>query len=408
MTYDEAVAFLSGRRGDGSRDRTGLRALLVRLGNPERAFAAVHVAGTNGKGSTVAYLESIFRAAGRKTGAYFSPHVFDIRERWLLGGHPISTESFTEGVGKLMAVGADGLSEFERKTALAFERFAAEGVEIAIIEAGIGGRDDATSTLPPPKIAVITNVGRDHEAILGSTLDQIAAHKAGVLQPGTGWALTAALGPARTVIEARARAVGVPLRAVRAADLPESVAPGLFGAHQRVNAALAWAATADLPESVRRRGIESTRLPGRFQRIEREGKTLILDVAHNEDGARALAAALESELHGRSLRVVLGVSRGHEPEALLAALAPFSPSLLACEPPFRPRPAAEVAAAARALGLPVVEAPVAAEAIQRAWNEAQAGEVVLVCGSFYVVGETPPALCDGSGQSSRSSLRTEK
>jgi dihydrofolate synthase/folylpolyglutamate synthase len=116
---------------------------------------------------------------------------------------------------------------------------------------------------------------------------------------------------------------------------------------------------------------------------------LILDVAHNEDGARALAAALESELHGRSLRVVLGVSRGHEPEALLAALAPFSPSLLACEPPFRPRPSAEVAAAARSLGLAVLEEPVAAEAIQRAWNEAQAGEVVLVCGSVYVVGETP-------------------
>ncbi len=394
MTYDEAVAFFSGRVGDGTRDRTRLRGLLGRLGDPQEKLSVIHVAGTNGKGSTVAFLDSILRAAGFSVGAYLSPHVFDLRERWLLDGLPISEGEFIQAVERLKIAGADGLTEFELKTALALERFAKVGVDWAILEAGIGGRDDATSVVAPPRCAVITNVGRDHESILGHTLKEIAAHKAGIIKPGVGAAFTAATGAARAVICKRANQLDIPCAVVTAGDLPPEIRPGLRGAHQRTNAALALrvARSLGVSEEKIRAGIESARLPGRFQVIEREGRTLLLDVAHNEGGALALAEALRELFPERRITLVLGVSRGHAPEVLLGALAPLVARCIATEPPFRPRPAAEIALAARALGLETQIVLPASEAIQCAWESVLPGDLVLVTGSFYTVGETPVSL----------------
>ncbi|MGC4046397.1 MAG: cyanophycin synthetase [Armatimonas sp.] len=395
MTFDEAVDFLSGRVREGKRDRAALRAFLEQLGNPERSFPTLHVAGTNGKGSTVTYLESIFREAGIFTGAYLSPHVFTIRERWLIGGQPISEESFIAGVEQIAAASPEGLTEFELKTALAFERFRAAGIGPGVIETGIGGRDDATNLIPAPLAALITSIGYDHENALGRTLTEIASHKAGIIKPGTGNALTTATGEALKVIEEAARQAGVPFRAVTASDLPADLVPGLRGAHQRLNAAMAYVAASAIPEVSEEalwRGIERARLPGRFQVIERDGKTLVLDVAHNQDSAEALAAALRQELPGRPITMVVGVSRGHEPAALLSVLAPLVQHVIATEPPFRPRPAAEVATAAQAAGLECEVIPEVTQAITYAWEKATSGEVVLVTGSFYTVGATPEAL----------------
>lgn len=395
MTFDEAVGFLSGRVREGKRDRTALRAFLERLDNPQQRFLALHVAGTNGKGSTVAYLESILREAGNYVGAYLSPHVFTIRERWLIDGSPITERSFIAGVERLAAASPDGLTEFELKTALAFERFESEELDIAIIETGIGGRDDATNLIPAPLAALITPIGLDHESALGNTLSEIAAHKAGIIKPGTGQALTTATGEARQVIERAAKELGVPFRAVTPGDLPEGLIPGLRGAHQRQNAALAYVAASAIPgvsETALWRGIERTRLPGRFQVIERDGKTLVLDVAHNQDSAEALAAALRQELPGRPITMVVGVSRGHAPEGLLNILAPLIHRVVATEPPFRPRPAEEVVVVASAVGLPSESIADASEAITYAWEQAAPGEVVLVTGSFYTVGATPEGL----------------
>jgi dihydrofolate synthase / folylpolyglutamate synthase len=394
VTFDEAVGFLSGRAGDGRRDRAALRALLKRLGNPEESFFCFHVAGTNGKGSTVAYLESVLREAGQYTGAYLSPHVFDIRERWLFDGQPISQESFIAGVERLYRAWADGLTEFELKTALAFERFESEAADIAVIEAGIGGRDDATNVLPPPIGALITGIGRDHEAILGDTLPEIAAHKAGIIKPGTGRALTTAQGEPLAVIRQAAERAGVAFQAVTVADLPADLTPGLRGAHQRLNAALAYVATSipEISEEARWRGIERACLPGRFQVIERDGKTLVLDVAHNNESAGALVAALCAEFPGRQITLVVGVSRGHDPVELLTALAPLTRCVVATEPPFRPRPVAELMVAAHSLGLPCESVPGAAQAIEHAWEQAGAAEIVVVTGSFYTVGATPETL----------------
>ena len=396
MTFDDAVARLSGRIGDGRRDRTALRSLLAELGNPQSAFPAIHVAGTNGKGSTVAFLSAILKEAGLCVGAYLSPFVFDIRERWMLGGQPISEASFIEAVTHLGERETPGaLSEFELKTAVAFLAFARSKVDIAIIEAGIGGLRDATNVIAPPLAAIVTNVGLDHVGILGATREEIAREKAGIFKPGTNLFLTAEPpGAVREVLEKAAREAGGALTFSTEADLPSDAELGLKGAYQRANAALAarTARSLEISEAAILRGLAGARLPGRFQVFQQDGKTLILDVAHNEGGALALKSALDEAFPARPLVLVLGMSRSHDPLPFLQALGEGFVRAVATEPPFRPRPAAETADVLRARGLATVENPAARDAIESAWSLARPGEVVLVTGSFYIVGEAPAQL----------------
>ena len=409
MTLDEALNLISGQRSDGRRDRTALRDLLARLDHPERDFPAIHVAGTNGKGSTCAFLTAIFLEAGRTTGTYLSPYVFDVRERWLLNGEPIPEESFVAAVEALdpppspffpqaeLRLGGEGglISEFELKTAVAFLAFARANVDIAVIEAGIGGLRDATNLIPPPLAAVITNVGLDHTGILGETREEIAAEKAGIFKPKTRFYLTAEPpGAVRDVLARAAQGAGGELLMVAESDLPPNTPLGLPGAYQRVNAALAarTARALGVSEDAILRGLATASLPGRFQVFEENGKTLILDVAHNPDGALALRAALDASFPGRPRVLILGTSRGHDPGPFLDALGGGFVRAVATEPPFRPRPTSEVAELLRARGLPVEEVPAASDAILRAWTTLRPGEVALVTGSFYVVGETPAKL----------------
>ena len=417
MTLDEALSLISGQRSDGRRDRTALRDLLARLGHPERDFPAIHVAGTNGKGSTCAFLTAIFLEAGKTTGTYLSPYVFDVRERWLLNGQPIPEERLAEAVshlpvrsphhplpaaeeGRSLSDGEMGddqgvISEFELKTAVAFLAFARANVDIAIIEAGIGGLRDATNLIPPPRAALITNVGLDHTGILGETREEIAAEKAGIFKPKTRFYLTAEPpGRVQDVLVRAAQEAGGELVTSTEADLPPGAVLGLRGAYQRANAALAAKAARALgvAEDAIRRGLATASLPGRFQVFEREGKTLVLDVAHNPDGALALRAALDASFPDRPRVLVLGTSRGHDPGPFLDALGGGFVRAVATEPPFRPRPTSEVAELLRARGLPTEEIPAARDAIARAWETLRPGEIALVTGSFYVVGETPMEL----------------
>ena len=417
LNYEQAVAYMGERLTFGIRlGRERFVELLRRVGNPqERLGVLFHVAGTNGKGSTTTFLAAALRACGYRVGSYLSPYVFDVRERILLNGEMIPHADFARWVTTLRplieAIERDTelgpVTEFELKTAVALCWFAERNVEATALEVGLGGRLDATNVAPPPLVAVITTIGLDHQHILGDTLGKIAGEKAGILKRGTRACVTGVPvgGEAWDAIATKAALESVPLiapllRGEGAVSLP---ALRLRGAFQEENARLALAAlqiaqeTGALPaltEGAIRQGLSEATLPGRFQIARAGDPALVLDVAHNADGARVLAEALRREMPGRRFRFVVGQTRMHEPLPFLENLQSLMENgeLIVTAPQFRPKPAEETAAVARSLGLRTTTVEPAAVAIERAWNLAQPGEAVVVTGSFYVVGEVPAFL----------------
>ncbi|WP_395089189.1 bifunctional folylpolyglutamate synthase/dihydrofolate synthase [Armatimonas sp.] len=398
MTFDQAVLYLANRITFSPRkDPARLKMLLSQVGSPQDKLRCVHIAGTNGKGSVTTMTAAILQAAGYCVGAYLSPYVFDVRERWMVGGLPIAKADLARHVEELAPFveamneseyGA--ITEFELKTAIAFKHFAEIGVDFAVIEVGIGGTYDSTNIIPAPLVAAITSIGFDHVNLLGSTLGEIAGQKAGILKRGTRACITPVTEPeALAAITKKAREEAVPLVHVPDDAFPSGTHLSLRGPHQRVNASTAtWIArTLEIPENAIRTGLETAALPGRFQVCQ--GGRLILDGAHNEDGARTLVAALQEEFPGEKFTAVIGSKQTHDPAPFLAVLAPLLHTVIATEPTFKPIPATEVATAAEALGLPVVCLPHVPDAIQTALKSPLR---VIVTGSFYVVGETPEAL----------------
>ncbi|MDX1934132.1 MAG: folylpolyglutamate synthase/dihydrofolate synthase family protein [Capsulimonadales bacterium] len=435
MTFEDAVQYMSGLVAFAPRtDRTPFRRLLARLGNPQNRLRCLHVAGTNGKGSTVTFLASVLTTAGYRVGSYLSPYVFDMRERYRIDGEMIPKAEFARLVTGIrphleaVTAGGDGpITEFELKTAVAFVWFAEQRTDFAVIEVGIGGRLDSTNVIPPPLCAAIVSIGWDHMNLLGDTLGKIAAEKAGIFKPGSVGVTAVEPGEALTAIRLKADETGIPLHLVRPAAAPDADSalvryrglPGkgltlhlpseslpdlsltLRGAYQAQNAATA----AGVLETLRQRklatvstrafriGLERAHLPGRFQLARRTPATLLLDGAHNEDGARTLVEALRAEF-GPDVRCtfVLGFSKNHDPEPFLRVLAPLAERIVATEPTFRPRPCDEITRAAERHGIPSTEIPVARDAIGDTYAAATPDAIVVVTGSFYTVGETPEEL----------------
>jgi dihydrofolate synthase/folylpolyglutamate synthase len=293
MTYREALGWLYARRREGGRGTHRVRALLARLGHPEGAFPAVHVLGTNGKGSVVAYLEAAFRARGLPYGAYTSPHLLDFRERIRthLGQIPErEVVAFVEWAKEEAWEEPPGF--FDLATALAFRHFKEVGVALAAVEAGVGGEKDATNALSRVALTVITNVGEDHLEALGGTLEAVAREKAGAIREGVP-VVTGAKGVGLRVIREVARARGAPLYLLDPQDplfaLP--AAPALRGRFQEGNARLAAAALRLLgfAEEVIAKGIATAQNPGRLERFLLKGVEIYLDGAHNPPAASALA-----------------------------------------------------------------------------------------------------------------------
>ena len=442
MDFEESVRYMSGLLQFGIRlDRERFVSLLERLGNPQLRFPCVHIAGTNGKGSTTTFIAAILRAAGYRIGTYLSPYVFDVRERIQLNGTMIPKDDFSRWVTTIRphieAIAVTELgqtTEFELKTAAAFCYFAEQNVDFAAVEVGIGGRLDATNVIPPPLCAVITTIGWDHMHLLGDTLAKIAAEKAGILKPGTICVTAVAPGEALETIAKIAAAQQVSLLRVAPEDRPEKrldpavpfvsyhrtnegkltlhlpsgeiagVRPSLRGAYQAGNAATAAAAVEVLrtkrgvavSDEAIRRGLESAFIPGRFQIAQRGAggrPILLLDGAHNEEGAAILAQALQAEFGPQQKYIVVtGAKQGHAPGPFLEILAPLVKRVIATRPSFRPVDAAEVVQAAEKRGLPVRVIEPAAAAIRTAWEESGLKDVVVVTGSLYLVGETPEDL----------------
>ena len=281
--------------------RLGLKPMqdaCVRFGHPERAFEAVHVAGTNGKGSACAMVERIARATGKRTGLYTSPHLCRLAERIRIDGAPLDDATLAPLMRGVLD-GAPDLSFFETLTLAAFVAFREANVDIAILEVGLGGRLDATNVIPPPRAAAITRIALDHTDRLGATLVEIAREKAGIAKAGVEIVLGPMQSDVRVAIDEVAHAAGARTFSASedadAARFAASAHVGLPGEHQRDNAAVAWVLGKQLgaSEAARAEGIARAEWAGRLERIEASDGGVLLDAAHNPDGALALARHLQ-------------------------------------------------------------------------------------------------------------------
>jgi dihydrofolate synthase/folylpolyglutamate synthase len=410
----DAAAYLAARARYGMKFGLGtIRALVEALGDPHRAYPSLLVAGTNGKGSVVAYLDAALRGSGMRVGRYTSPHLLRLHERIAVDGAEIPDRALEEAVARVRRV-ADALVDaghaaahptfFEAVTAAAFEHFRTARVEVAVLEVGLGGRLDATNVSEPLASAIVS-VEYDHERFLGHDLASIAREKAGVLRSGRVCVLGPLAPEARAAVEAEAARVGARLRAADEARVsrgPEGLTVEtplaryerlrtLPGAHQEANAVVALA----LLEEARAAGLPvdlaaapaalaSARWPGRLQWIEGD-PPLLLDGAHNPAGARALAAYLE----GRGPYVlVFGAMRDKDLRGMADALFPRAEAVVLTRPAAREAADPGALAALAPAGGRVEIEPDAARAL--AWARALArerGAFVVVAGSLYLVGE---------------------
>ncbi len=427
MTAARALQMISRfPRFGGAHDLSPLGRLLHALGDPQNAMEYIHVAGTNGKGSTATMIAAALCEAGIPTALYTSPYVDDFCERFRLSGKPISRAAFAAAARRaLQAVRLLGmageLSQFDVITAIALLLFAESDCRLAVMECGLGGRRDATNIIPPPLAAVITNIGYDHTEVLGSTPSAIAGEKCGIIKPGTGAVICAPQDypEAEKTVAAAAAAAGVPYVAVAASDITvedcrfgalrfsyrgESFVTRLTATYQAKNAATAIAAVracrfpaATDPEAALHRGIARAYIPARQEAISL-APHVILDGGHNADGLRALRESIEAFApRYEKLYCVVGMLRDKDPQT---ALQPFfsSPLLqsrlagIVTITPDSPRavPAAELLELLRALPLPQVPMEAAdapADALRRTLFAMRKDDLLLCFGSLYAMGE---------------------
>jgi dihydrofolate synthase/folylpolyglutamate synthase len=424
MTYDEALVYLKGRERFGIKfGLANVDRLAEALGRPERRYASLLVAGTNGKGSTVALAESILRASGLRTGRYTSPHLRFVEERILIEGRPIPREELALSVSRV-AEAAEGLFEgepersaptyFEAMTAAAFLAFAERGVELAVLEVGMGGRFDATN-IAPAEVSVIAPIGFEHERFLGSTLAAIASEKAAIIKEGRPVVVGRLEPEAFEVVRREAGSKKAPLIAalegvqIRSEERGEgqtvwletpsrnygALELPLIGEHQRENLALAVRAVECFSDSLTvesvARGVAATEWPGRLQRIE--GKPpLLLDAAHNVMAAEALGRYLKSHPHPKRV-LLFGVMKDKRVWEMLEELLPLASYFIATRPEMsRAREPEKLARFANERGVQAEAVRSPEAALVRAREVAGPQGEVLVAGSIFLLGEILSAL----------------
>ncbi len=421
MTYEEALSVINARLQFGIKP--GLErvaAVLERLGEPQKKLKYVHVAGTNGKGTTCTLISSVLRRAGYRTGLYTSPYVLDFRERFQIDGEMISPEELIEEVERVApavrAVEAAGeaVTEFEFITALALDWFARRACDLVVLEVGLGGRFDATNVIDTPEVAVITSISLDHTAILGDTLEQIAFEKGGVIKAGGRVVLYPEQGPGVTeVIQGLCRERGA---ALTVPDLTRVRVTGasiegtsftldgaayrtpFLGEHQVKNAVTALAALEvlktrgfALEEEQIRQGMAEAFLPARMEILHREPLCL-LDGGHNPGCAAALKDALERFVPGRRV-AILGIMADKDSREYLRLVGPLFEEIFTLAPDNpRAMDARELAEVAREFCPRVTPVDTVGEALARSMKDLGEEDSLIVCGSFYLAGEIREGL----------------
>ena len=416
-SYSAAIEALFARTTSGTKfglERT--EAILASLGSPHEKLSAIHVAGTNGKGSVVAAAEALLSAPGRKIGRYTSPHLIDFRERITVDSEPIPEEAVLEFLEKWIPAAEEmGATFFELTTALAFDWFARQKVDIAVIETGLGGRLDSTNVLTP-RVATVTSIGLDHTDMLGDTLQAIAREKAGIFKRAVPAVIGESSPEIRSLLVKYAKKAGAdPVVVIddeyRISDVEvsetgtsfalakrsarQSVITPLIGAFQARNTAIAIATVGVLGRKYRPTRAQISAkltqlfLPGRYQRY---GK-FIFDVAHNPDGARAVAESIRA-LSPRAPRTALvAVLSDKDWKGVIRALAPavdrFVFTNAPSAPPDRRWDPSQAQAFAKSQGFDSELEPDLDTALLRAQKGA---ETVLVTGSFHTVGDAMSRL----------------
>ena len=418
MNYEQALDYIHGiKRFSTKPGLQRILNLLHDMGDPQRSMNYVHVAGTNGKGSTVAMCASVMRHAGYRTGEFISPFLERFNERMQINGEPIPDDKLvelTEYTKKL----ADGMlerglahpTEFEIVTAMAFKYWEQSGCDLVSLEVGMGGRLDATNVIDPPAAAIIATIAYDHCHYLGDTLTEIAYEKCGIVKPGSP-VICYAEQPeeARIVIEriCRERGAEFIIPDMSALEILDSGLYGthfrysglettvpLMGRHQVINAL----SVIEAMRAMARRGyhitdedialgIRNTEWVGRLEQIHSD-PDCIIDAAHNPEAVRALSAAIDTLLSGRKIITVMGMLADKDYEFCIPEIAKRSSMVITTTPTSgRALPASESAEVARASCATVEAVDDICEAVDRAFELAKkGGETVLICGSLYVIG----------------------
>ena len=413
LRYIHSVAWTSCAPGLGRA-----RSLLARMGNPEKMLKFIHIAGTNGKGSTAAMLAGILRRAGYRTGLYTSPYILRFNERMQLDGEPLPDAELarvTESVRPLAESLAERPTEFDLVTCIAMEYFARNRCDIVVLEVGLGGEFDSTNVIDAPEAAVITRIGLDHTNILGGTLEEIAHAKAGIIKPGCDCILYAQQPGVEAVFAQTCAQRGARLHRANMDHLhPRSrglegqcfdwkrlanLRLPLLGEHQLHNASTALT-TAEvlsakgwhIPEAAVRKGLAEVTWPGRFQLLRRE-PPFIVDGGHNPQCLEALARALQEYLPGRKITFLCGCMADKDCAEMFGALAPCAREFVAVTPPCpRALPAEELADRLLRLGLNAAPSTSIEQGVQAAIDRAGSDGAVCACGSLYLISDVISTL----------------
>ena len=413
MDYKEALAYIHGVEFFGSKPGlTRIGELLEKLGNPQKGLRFIHIAGTNGKGSCAAMTASILKAAGYKTGLYTSPYLYRFNERMQINGKEIPDDVLAEIVTRVKPIAEameDHPTEFELMTAIALLWYREEACDVVVLEVGLGGRFDATNIIDAPEAAVIMNIGLDHTAVLGDTVEQIAFEKAGIIKPGTEAVLFQQSESVTAVVRERCAELGVPLHIADFSKIrsefdslygqsftykDEVYALPLLGSHQLKNAAVVL----ELVEVLRARGwkldqsdvehgLYAVHWPGRFELVSEE-PLFVVDGGHNPQCAQTVRENLLHYFPNKRRILLLGILRDKDYAGLTEILDGAADEYI-CITPESPRAlrAAELAEHLHRYNKPVAVCDSIRDGVSLALDRSDDGSVVCAVGSLYSVGE---------------------
>lgn len=419
MNYEEARVYLDNAAKYGSvLGLDNMKEMLARLDNPQDELKFIHISGTNGKGSVLAYLSTVLKEAGYRVGRYISPTLFRYRERIQVNEVFIEKDSLAAHVAEIKAV-ADAMEEdglphptsFEIETALSFLYFKEKKCDIVVLETGLGGLDDATNVITTTVMEVIASISMDHMGMLGNTIEEIAAKKAGIIKPDTLVVTMQQKKEAMQVVldTAKEKNCHVMIASPKSAkDIHygyeeqsfsyggyDNLKISLAGSYQVANAVLAVEAVKGLiqlgyriPQEILRHAFAHTRWPGRFTLLRKE-PVFIIDGAHNRDAAQVLKESIELYFQDKKIYYIMGVFKDKEYREILKTTAPYAEAIITIETPNNDRalPAQELAAAASEYHEHVEAAGSIQDAIQKSLSMAGKDDVIIAFGSLSFLGE---------------------
>lgn len=418
MEYSEALNYIHGALKFGTKlGLTNIRSLLELMGNPHKKLKFVHVAGTNGKGSTVAFISSILAKAGYRTGVYTSPYIERFTERMKINDVEISeqdlariTQFVKEKVEMLIAQGGNHPTEFEIVTAIAFQYFYEKKCDVVVLEVGLGGRFDSTNVIDKPMVSVITTISYDHMDHLGNTLPEIAFEKAGIIKPGSDVVIYPQTAEVEKVFEDVCTERGAELHRADFSELkPESfnvdgqifryknykdLRISLLGEHQTANAAVAIETIEilnnkgfSISESDIREGLTNTRWPGRLEVLNKD-PVFLIDGAHNPQGAMVLRDALNKYFPEKEKIFIVGILKDKDYKAVIETIAPIASCFITVTPRSeRALPAAELGKFIETCCKNVSVSDTIEEAVYASLKFSKENSIICAFGSLYYIGE---------------------